>query len=341
MSEKLIVSSSPHVGSPLTTKRIMLFVIIALMPSLIAGTVLYGFYALFIVMLAVGSAVGAEALYNLIAKKPQTLTDLSAIVTGLILGLNLPPTIDWYVPIIGSIFAIMVVKMLFGGLGKNFANPAATARVFLLLAWSGRMAAYIEPLNYASGNALTFFSGFIRSDIVTSATPLASIKAGAASGALSDSINLLDLFLGRTGGSIGETCVIAILIGGIFLIVTKIIDWRIPLTYIVGCAVFALIFYKSGWLYILPTLLSGGLMFAAFFMLTDYSSSPNSRWGILIYAVGAAFFTMLIRRFASGNEGVSLAILMMNCLTPLIDKATKPKPFGYQKPKKAKKEVNA
>jgi len=348
-NQRFIVSSSPHVGSTLSTRRIMIHVCIALSFCLIAGVVLYGFYSLFLVLLAVLSAVGAEALFCVITKKPLTIWDASAIVTGMIVGLNLPPTAPFYVPIVGSVFAIMVVKMLFGGLGKNFANPAATARVFLLLAWTSKMTAFINPLDYAGGKVTAgdFFSfrfiiDFIdKANYVTGATPLASIKANAIAGATTADASLLDLLLGNVGGSIGEVCAIAIIVAGIYLIALKIIDWKIPVVYLVSCSLFTLIFYKSGWNYILPNLLSGGILFGAVFMLTDYASSPNTRWGTIIFSAGAGLITILIRRFGGMNEGVSFAILLMNLLVPLIDKACRPKPFGYKKPPKQKKGVEA
>lgn len=348
-NQRFIVSSSPHVGSTLSTRRIMIHVCIALSFCLIAGVVLYGFYSLFLVLLAVLSAVGAEALFCVITKKPLTIWDASAIVTGMIVGLNLPPTAPFYVPIVGSVFAIMVVKMLFGGLGKNFANPAATARVFLLLAWTSKMTAFINPLDYAGGKVTAgdFFSfrfiiDFVdKANYVTGATPLASIKANAIAGATTADASLLDLLLGNVGGSIGEVCAIAIIVAGIYLIALKIIDWKIPVVYLVSCSLFTLIFYKSGWNYILPNLLSGGILFGAVFMLTDYASSPNTRWGTIIFSLGAGLITILIRRFGGMNEGVSFAILLMNLLVPLIDKACRPKPFGYKKPPKQKKGVEA
>ncbi len=348
-NKRFIVSSSPHVGSSLSTTKIMVHVCIALSFCLVAGVVLYGFYSLFLVLLAVLSAVGAEALFCVITKKPLTIKDASAVVTGMIVGLNLPPTAPFYVPIVGSIFAIMIVKMLFGGLGKNFANPAATARVFLLLAWTTKMTAFINPLDYAGGKVTAgdFFSfRFIvdfadKANYVTGATPLAGIKANALVGATTSGANLLDLFLGNVGGSIGEVCAIAIILGAIYLIIFKIIDWKIPVVYLASCSLFTLIFYKSGWNYILPNLLSGGILFGAVFMLTDYASSPNTRLGTIIFSLGAGLITILIRRYGGMNEGVSFAILLMNLLVPLIDKACRPKPFGYQKPPKKKKGVEA
>ncbi len=344
MKDKLIVSASPHVGSTLTTRKIMGYVIMALMIPLIAGTVLYGFYALLVVAIAVVSSVVAEIIFNALSHKKNTTSDLSAVVTGLILGLNLPPRIPLFVPIVGAIFAIFIVKLLFGGLGKNFANPAATARVFLLLSWTSAMtvsfggqSTYIEPLDYSNGFLSEFFSGFAQSSVVTGATPMAYLKEAATSGIISGDFSLLDLFLGRTSGSIGETSVLAILLAGIFLLSLKIIDWKIPLLYIVSCVIFTLAFYENAVDMILPNLFAGGLMFAAVFMLTDYSSSPNTAIGICMYAIGAGFMTVLIRRFGGYNEGASLAILFMNILVPLIDKFTRPKPYGYKRPKKIKK----
>ena len=300
-TRKLLVSSSPHVGSNLTTEKIMLHVIIALSFCLIAGVVIFGVYSLLTVALCVASSVCGETLYNLIRKRPNTVKDLSAVVTGMILGLNLPPTVPFYVPIAGGFVAIMFVKMLFGGLGRNFANPAATARVFLLLSWSTQMMEYIRPIDYASG-ALT----------------------------VKDFFNI--------PGTIGEVCAVAIIAAAIYLIAFKIIDWKIPLTYFAGITLFSLVFYKNGWNFILPNLLGGGVLFAGVFMLTDYATSPNTRAGTIIFAAGAALLTILIRRYGGMNEGASFAILLMNLLVPLIDKACKPHPFGYRKPPKVKKE---
>lgn len=334
-SKKLLVTSSPHVGSPLTTKRIMLHVIIALSFPLIAGVVLYGLYSLLVVALATGAAVFGEWLYNKIRRKPDTVSDLSAVVTGMILGLNMPPTVAFYVPVVGGIIATMFVKMLFGGLGKNFANPAATARVFLLLAWGTQMMNFVNPVDYGAFTAENFFMGFTAdSAYVTSATPLAAIKSSALTGAPGTDLN--SLFLGTIGGTIGETCKIAIILSAVYLIIFRIIDWKIPAGYFLSVALCSLVFYKEGWNYILPSLLSGGVMFAGVFMLTDYTTSPVTRAGVWIFAVGAGILTVLIRRYGGMNEGVSFAILLMNLLTPLIDKAAKPRPFGYTKPKKQK-----
>jgi len=333
---KLLVSSSPHIGTKLTTQKIMIHMIIALSFPLIAGVVIFGLYSLAVVLVAAASAVLAEMLYNKLTKTPYTIKDCSAVVTGMILGLNLPPSVPLYVPIVGSVFAIMVVKMLFGGIGKNFANPAATSRVFLLLSWTGVMRSYMQPLDYSQGVWKALVSGFTN-QYVTSATPLAEIKESAATGILPDSANLLDLFLGRIGGSIGEVCAIAILLGFVYLMVFKIIDWKLPVAFVAASALAALVFYNNGWTYILPTLLSGGLLFGAVYMVTDYSTSPNTAIGKVIFAAGAGFLTVLFRRYSGFDEGASIAILLMNLIVPLIDKMI-PKPFGYRKPvKEAKK----
>lgn len=333
MRTKFLVSSSPHIGNNLTTKKIMLHVVIALCMPLIAATIIFGLYSLFIVALAVVSSVIGETIFNKIRKKPNTISDLSAVVTGMILGMNLPPTVPFYVPIVGGLFAIMVVKMLFGGLGHNFANPAATARIFLTLSWPVQMSKYILPINYAEG-AKVFVLGFTRT-YVTSATPLGTIKS-AIPESIAD-INLLDMFLGRIGGSLGEVCSLAIILAAIYLIVTRIIDWKILFSYVGTCALLALAFYKQGHLYVLPTILSGGILFAGVFMFTDYATSPRTALGGVIYAILGGLFTMIIRRFGSFPEGACFSILIVNLLVPFIDRIIKPKPFGYIKPVKERK----
>lgn len=342
MSEKYLVSSSPHVGTKYTTKKIMLHVIVASSFPLIAGVIFFGLYSLFLVALAVAGAVFGEWLFNIIRKKPISVYDLSAVVTGMILGLNLPPTVPFYIPIIGGIFATMFVKMLFGGLGKNFANPAATARVFLALSWTAQMTRFMDPINYAS-NAKGFVLGFKNilssATYITTATPLATIKAGAQQGL--PNMNLLDMFLGRIGGSIGEVCSLAIILALVYLLVLRIIDWKVPLIYLASCVIFTLIFYKDGYNFILPTLLSGGLLFGATFMLTDYATGTKTFLGTVVYAALAGLLTILIRRYGSYPEGVCLSIVLVNILAPLLDKLFKPKPFGYVNKKKEKKETGS
>lgn len=333
---KLMVSVSPHVTSNSSTRKIMLDVCIALVPALIAGIIFYGFYALFLVLLSIGASVLGEFLYNLIRKKPQTVGDCSAIVTGLLLGLNLPVTVPFYVPIVGGIFATMIVKMLFGGIGKNFANPAITARIFLLLAWTSFMTKFVAPIdiNNWGNECLKFFNCALNGggewiNGIASATPLSAYKAGATD------LNLLNMFLGNIGGSIGETCIPALLFGGIYLLVKKVIDWKIPTIFIGTTVIFSLIF--GGVSSVLPQLLGGGLFIGAFFMATDYSTSPNTKLGVCIFAFGCGFLTTLIRFFGGYPEGVSFAILLMNILTPLLDKWIVPKPFGYVRKKREKK----
>ncbi len=338
---KLLVSASPHIGSPMTTQRIMLHVIIALIPTTLAGIIIFGVTSLIVIALSIGSCMLAEFLFNKALKKPQTLTDLSAVVTGLLLGLNMPPTVPVYIPIIGGFFSIMVVKMLFGGLGKNFANPALTGRIFCMLAWTGAMTTFAKPLDYSQGFGV-FFSRlpemFGTVDAVTSATPLAIVKGSLVTG--SGTLPILNMFLGSIGGSIGEVSALALLLGGIYLIAMKIIDWKVPVIYIVTASVFSLILYDKGYMYILPSILGGGLMLGAFFMATDYATSPNTALGVIIFAVGCGALTMIIRRFGGYPEGVSFAILLMNLVTPLLDKYIRPRVFGAEKKKPfAKKEA--
>ena len=331
---KYIVSSSPHIANKRTVQGIMLEVLIALLPAVIASVYFFGFYALFLEILSVGAAIGAEALFNLVLKKEQTIKDCSAAVTGLLLALNLPVSVPFYVPIIGSAFAIVFVKMLFGGIGKNFANPAIAGRIFLLLAWAAAMTSFVKPIVWSDGQAFLYFRCIVKGSAglkevaaFATATPLASLRVG---GAMSK--DLLSMFLGSIGGSLGETSALALLIGGVYLIVRRIIDWRVPVTFIGTVALFALFFgvAKGDALgYVLPSVLGGGLFLGAFFMATDYSTSPNTKTGLVVFAFGCGLITSLIRFFGSYPEGVSFAILLMNIVTPYIDKAFKPRPFGY------------
>lgn len=334
-SYKYIVSTSPHITANKSTKRIMLDVIIALMPAVIASFFLYGLYPIVMIAFSVGGAVFGEYFYNLIRKRKQTVSDLSAVVTGIILGLNLPPTVPFYVPVVGGIFATLIVKMLFGGIGKNFANPAITARIFLMLAWTSVMTKYVAPIDLSQGG-LELFKYFNNEtvDIVakSTATPLFYLKDG-----LTGNVNALDLFLGRIGGTAGEVSSLAILIGGIYLAARKVIDVKIPLLYVLSYFVFACIFFQNAAVAGLG-ILSGGLLFGAVFMATDYATSPNTTWGVVIYAVGCGLLTAIFRKYSSMAEGVSFAILIMNIVTPLLDKYIRPRPFGYVKPVKPKKE---
>ena len=313
------VAASPHKLDSSNTRRIMADVLIALVPCLVCGVVFYGLYALMLVAVCVATCFVSEQIYNLVRKKPYTF-DLSCVVTGLILGLNLPPRAPWYIPIIGGVFAIIIVKMLFGGLGKNFANPAATARVFLLLAYSTLMTQYVGA----------DVSNMLAGDLTTGATYL----SGGIS-ALKDSFwgvsgywgYVLQLLFGYVGGSIGETCKIAILAGGVYLTARRVIDWRIPVIYLLTAAVMVLVCYQSA-SEILLQLFSGGLMFGAVFMATDYATSPKWRYNRILYAIGLGIITVLIRRFGSYPEGTSLAILIMNLFVPIMDKFILPVRFG-------------
>lgn len=317
--KKLLVSSSPHVTSNNSIRKVMLEVIIALTPALIASVIFFGLYALMITVLSVGSCVLFEWLYNLMRKEKTTIGDLSCVVTGLILAFNLPPTVPFYVPIVGGAFAIMIVKMLFGGLGKNFANPAATARIFLILSFGASMTKFVDPVNYSNG----FFAGLVQYftdvDSVATSTPLGN-----------GDTNLLKMFLGNTAGCIGETSALALLIGGIYLIIRKVIDYKIPLIYIGTVVCFTYIF-TGKIATVMPALLGGGLMLGAFFMATDYATSPNSTWGTVIYALGLGFLTVLLRIFTPMPEGISFAIVMMNLVVPLLDKYIINRPFGSEK----------
>ena len=307
--EKLIVSTSPHIRSNNSTKRIMLDVIIALLPATVAAVVLFGIKALLVVAVSVASAVVSEFLFNLIAKKEQTVNDLSAVVTGLILALSLPAKVGLWQCAVGSVFAIIVVKCLFGGLGCNFANPAATSRVFLLISFGASVA----------GGSFTNFA-----DITTGATPLESIKLGEDIAKLP---SLLDMLIGNRAGALGETCAIALVVGGVYLIARRVIKWQLPVIYI--ATVFVLSLALSGdFTVALYEVLGGGLIIAAFFMITDYVSTPINPVGKMVFALGCGIITVLIRFWGSYPEGVSFAILFMNILSPYIEKWCARKPLG-------------
>ena len=300
MSALSTVTVSPHIHSGKTTARIMLDVLIALLPATIAGTVIFGWKALAVVAVCVVCCVGFEALFNLASKKEQTVGDLSAAVTGLLLALNLPVDVPLWQCAVGSLFAIILVKCLFGGLGCNLVNPAITARVFMLVAFSS-LAVPSFPV-----------------DAVASATPLSSETMP----------SLLDLFLGNHGGAIGETCALALLLGGIYLLVRRVSTWHVPVLYIATVFVFSLFMEGFDAVAALSMILSGGLFIGAFFMATDYTTSPYTAWGKVIFAVGAGLLTCLIRYFGTYPEGVSFAILFMNILNPYICKWTKRKVFA-------------
>lgn len=300
----LQVSSSPHIRANDTTQRIMLDVIIALIPATIVGIYYFGVKAAIVVLLAIASAVLSEAVFQKARKQVVTITDLSAVVTGLLLGLNIPATAPWYVPVFGSFFAIVIAKQLFGGLGYNWVNPALAGRAVLLLSWPTAMTTFVQPF----------------SDGVSAATPLSSGEFPA----------LMDMFLGKMPGVIGEVSALALIVGGIYLIARGVIKFHIPVIFIASAAIFLMIF-DAPMDTILAQLLAGGLMLGAFFMATDYASSPLTFTGQVIFAVGCGLMTALIRQFGSLPEGVSYAILLMNVVTPMIDKYTVPKVFGSVK----------
>ena len=308
MENKLHVSLSPHISSNNSTQRTMLDVIIALVPVSIAAVILFGIPALLVIAVCVISAVAGEAIFNIAVKKEQTVGDLSAAVTGLILALNLPANIPLWQAAVGSVFAIVIVKGIFGGLGKNIVNPAIAARVFMLIA-------------FGSMTKAAFPTGL---DSVSGATPLADLANDKA-------VNLLDLFLGKCGGALGETCTAALLIGGIYLLVRKVISWHIPVAFIGTTFLFT--FAVEGWNLetTLAWVLSGGLVLGAFFMATDYVTSPTTAKGKLIFGIGAGVITVLIRFWGGYPEGVSFAILLMNIVNPYIDSLTPRKIFGGKK----------
>ena len=312
--DKLIVSSSPHFNGKRTTQNIMLDVIIGLAPAMLASIVYFGVKAAAVILTCVASCVLSEFLCRKVMKRPQTVGDLSCVVTGVLLALNLPATIHPLIAVFGSVVAIVVVKQMFGGIGQNFVNPALTARIILMNSFPARMTHWVAPFDYAA-----------TADSITTATPLGILKEGG--GALP---SYLDLFLGKTGGCLGETCALAILIGGIYLIARRVISPVIPVTYLATAAVFSLLFGRDP----IFDLLSGGLMLGAFFMATDYTTSPLYFWGRVVFAIGCGALTLVIREFGSLPEGVSYSILLMNILTPLIERYIKPKAFGS--PKKAK-----
>lgn len=313
MSDLLNVSSNPHVRDKNTTSSIMLDVIIALIPTTLFGIYNFGYRALIVILITIISCVLSEFLYQKCMKINITIKDLSAVVTGLLLALNLPYDIPYWMAILGGIFAIIIVKQLFGGIGQNFMNPALAARCFLLLSF---------------GTNMTIFTY----DAVTGATPLKVIRD-------TGSFDLYKMFIGTTAGTIGETSAIAILIGAVYLLVKKIIDIRIPFAYLVTFSVFILLFGngKFDFYYLALQLCGGGIMLGAFFMATDYVTSPITPKGRLIFGAMLGILTGIFRVFGPNTEGVSFAIIFCNLLVPLIEKITIPKPFGYVSGKKEAK----
>ena len=301
-AKKLLVSSSPHMRSERTVTKEMLDVIIALIPTGLVGVYYFGTKALALIIASVLSCIIAEFISNKVMKRDTSINDLSAVVTGLLLAYNIPVTMPIWQTVIGTAFAIVICKQFFGGIGQNIVNPALGARAFLLASWSKNMSNYVAPGKVSAVSAATVLSG-------------------------GDKPALLDMFIGNMGGCIGEVSTLAILIGAAYLVIRKVISLRIPVVYILTTAVLLMIFNKSvdG---ILEQLLSGGLMLGAFFMATDYTTSPVTKKGEIIFAFGCGLITSLIRVFGGYPEGVSYSILLMNLLVPLIDSKTMPKVFG-------------
>lgn len=326
MKELYNVSASPHVRSRVTTASIMRDVAIALIPACLAGMYQFGFRALLVLLTSVTAAVLSEFLWKRLMKKEQTPYECSAIVTGLLLGMNLPSSVPLWIPLVGSVFAIIVVKQLYGGLGQNFMNPALAARCFLLICFAGRMTTFGVEKEIDG----YFWDGAASIDGLSSATPLAVIKSLDASADITQAVSLKSMFFGTTGGVIGEVCTAAILAGAIYLLIRRVISIRIPLTYILSFAVFMAIFGGRGldFTYLACELCGGGLMLGAWFMATDYATSPITKTGQLVYGILLGIITGIIRVCSNSAEGVSYAIIFCNILVPLIEKFTMPKAFG-------------
>ena len=307
MEKLLNVSSSPHVRNKITTQNLMFDVAIAMIPASVYGVWQFGMHALLVLIATVVSCVLSEHVYEKLMKKPITVSDGSAVVTGMILALNMPPEIPVWIPFLGGIFAIIVVKQLYGGLGQNFMNPALAARCFLLISFAGFMN------NFSSAKL-----GF---DSMSGATPLAAMRAG-------NDVDLMSLIVGRVPGTIGEVSVIALLIGAVYMIARKVISPRIPLIYIGTVAVFIFLFGGFDITYVAKEVCAGGLIFGAFFMATDYVTSPLSKTGQVVYGLFLGILTGIFRLWGASPEGVSYAIILGNLFVPLIEKVTLPKAFG-------------
>lgn len=311
MGKLFNVSSSPHVRSKHSTQAIMFDVAIAMLPASIYGVWQFGMHALLVLIATVVSCVLSEYIFEKLMKKPITVYDGSAVVTGMILALNMPPQIPIWMPCLGGVFAIIIVKQMYGGLGQNWMNPALAARCFLLISFAGKMTTFTEPF----------------SDAVASATPMAMLKAG-------EQVDVTAMFIGRIPGTIGEVSVIALLIGAAYLVFRKVITLRIPLTYIATVAIFAAIYSGFDVSYILAHVCGGGLIFGAFFMATDYVTSPITPKGQFVFGIALGLLTGLFRIFGGSAEGVSYAIIFCNILVPLIEKFTLPTAFGKKGGKK-------
>ena len=318
MNSSIIVSGTPHVRSKESIQSIMRDVVIALIPASVMGIYYFGIKALMLIIVSIVSSVVFEWGYEKILKKPVTISDFSAILTGLLLALNLPATASWWVPVVGSFIAIVIAKQFYGGLGQNFINPALIGRAFLVAAYPTQ----------TTGAA--FATGRMVVDASTYATPLAELKAGTA---VVNADAIKNALIGNIGGTIGETCAIALIIGGIYLLIKHVISWRIPVVYIVVVFILTSLMRGNGFLGGVYEIFCGGLMLGAIFMATDYVTSPISAKGQIIFAIGCGVLTSLIRVYGGYPEGVSYSILIMNLAVPLIDRVTRPRIFGEVKAK--------
>lgn len=310
MDMKLNVQSSPHIRDNISTRLVMLDVVIALIPASVWGVLRFGLNAALVIIVSVLACIISETIFNMIVKKPNTIDDLSAVVTGMILALNMPPEIPLFIPVVGAVFAIVIVKMLFGGLGQNFMNPALAGRCFCLISFAGPMSNYKSALSV---------------DAYSSATPLVLLKQGS-------EVNLFDMIFGYTPGTIGEISAVCLLIGAVYLLVKKIIDLKIPMVYLISFTIFILIFSgkTTDVNYILGEIFGGGLIFGAFYMANDYTTSPITMLGEVVYAVFLGVMTGIFRLWGKSGECVSYVILMGNILVPLIESITIPIAFGKE-----------
>ncbi len=324
MPEIPVISPAPHFRTSNTTRSVMMDVILALLPAFAFGVYRFGYRALLLGVVSIASAILFEALIQLILRRPVTVGDLSAAVTGLLLAMNLPSTVPIWIPIVGSFFAVVVVKQLFGGIGKNIVNPALAARVFLF-AWPDEMGTFAADKIHTMATA----------DVVSTATPLSFLKDGA----LPTDVGILDLFFGNHAGCIGEGCTALLILGGLYLLIRRVISWHIPVSFLGTVALLCLLFPKvadAPVAFMLAELLSGGLMLGAIFMATDYATSPVTPWGRILFGVGCGLITVFIRFFGGYPEGVSFAILIMNLLVWYIDRYTMPVRFGGKAHEKKK-----
>ena len=328
----ITVTSSPHIRAADTSRSIMIDVLIALAPAMIWAIYLFGFRALTLTLVSVLSCVAFELIYELILRKPITVLDCSACVTGVLLAFNLPSAAPLWLPIAGAFFAIVIVKQLFGGIGKNIVNPTLAARVFLF-SWTNEMTTFVKPLTRLSPSAMT---AELDADAIASATPMIALNAGNV-----PEESLLEMFLGVRAGVIGEVSIVLLLAGGIYLLIRKVITWHIPAAYIITVGALSLLTAPAGNAidYTLYQVMGGGIVLGAVFMATDYTTAPINNTAKLIYGLGCGLLTFFIRKFGGYSEGVSFSILIMNLFVYYLDKFTRPKPYGKLRPEKTGKEA--